>query len=99
MEAASALSGWLRLTTSLAAADRSETSQAVIPPKATTSTATTAPMIHRRPGSVVAAARSRSRVSAQARRVPGRGCGCGCGADRAADSRVSGSRTFGGFAT
>ncbi|CAM5242058.1 hypothetical protein STENM327S_01214 [Streptomyces tendae] len=66
MSAAAELSGWLRVSTSSAAAARSFICQAVTVPKATTSTASTAPMMRSRPGSVTAAARSRSTPSAKA---------------------------------
>jgi len=90
MDAASALSGWLRFTTSLAAPSVRD-----LPggdgAKATTSThdRTDDPQ---RPGSVVAAARSCSGL--------GQPRWCRIAAPRPGPRlRVSGSRTFGGFAT
>src|SRR3954454_19487692 len=81
MSAASELSGWLLCSTSSAAAARSLVGQAVTAPNATTRRARTAPMTRSRPGSVVAAARSRSTPSANAvRRGAGAGAGTGAGA-------------------
>lgn len=81
MSAASALRGWLLCRTSSAAAERSDICQAVTAPNATTSNASTAPMMRRRPGSVVAAARTRSTPSAHAvLRAGAAGSGpCACG--------------------
>src|SRR3954463_11996307 len=75
MSAASALSGWLEWSTSWGAGERSVIGQAVVAPNATTSSASTAPMMRSRPGSVVAAERSRSTPSAQAVRLAGAGAG------------------------
>jgi hypothetical protein len=98
MFAASALSGWLRLTTSSAAADRPEISNAVTAPNAMTSTASAAPMIWSLPGSVVAAVLSRAVDSDQALRR-GAGTGTGTGAGGWADACSGAVRTFGGYVT
>src|SRR4051812_38209695 len=58
MSAAAELRGWLLCSTSSAADERSVICQAVTAPNATTSTASRAPMIRSRPGSVVARARN-----------------------------------------
>ncbi|KAF2780061.1 hypothetical protein STPH1_4731 [Streptomyces sp. OM5714] len=92
MSAAAELSGWLRVSTSSAAVVRSFICQAVTAPKAITSTASSAPMMRSRPGSVTAAARSRSTPSAKAvrRRAGGDGGGGGEGGDGGADSAPPG---------
>ncbi len=77
MSAAPALSGWLLCSTSSAAFERSVICQAVTAPNAMTSRARTAPMTRSRPGSVVAAERSRSAPSAKAVRRGGPGGSCG----------------------
>lgn len=100
MFAASALSGWLRPTTSWAAEARSATWKAVTAPNTTTSRARTAPMIWSRPGSVVAAARRRSLISAQAPCRAGGGAGGGADCAGACVGAGTGAvRTFGGYVT
>ncbi len=71
MSAASEVSGWLLVRTSSAAAALSVICHAVTAPNVTTSAARTAPMMRRRPGSVVAARRSWSTPSAKAVRRAG----------------------------
>ncbi len=66
MSAASEVRGWLLVSTASAAVARSVICHAVTAPNATTRAARSAPMMRRRPGSVVAAWRSWSMPSAKA---------------------------------